>query len=102
MLFMNSLCIPKDSDGQFSPQAKTGGADRAQTGDLLVANEALYQLSYCPGQEGSHLGQWFTGSKSLFWQTGTDRSPKGRRTGRFSGLSIGSQSAIATQPFERC
>lgn len=25
-----------------------GGADRDQTGDLVVANDALYQLSYCP------------------------------------------------------
>jgi hypothetical protein len=28
--------------------AKAGGPDRIQTGDLFVANEALYQLSYWP------------------------------------------------------
>ena len=28
--------------------AKTGGADRDQTDDLVVANDALYQLSYWP------------------------------------------------------
>ena len=27
---------------------KNGGADRDQTDDLVVANDALYQLSYCP------------------------------------------------------
>jgi hypothetical protein len=27
---------------------KSGGADRDQTDDLVVANDALYQLSYCP------------------------------------------------------
>jgi hypothetical protein len=50
---------------------KFGGADRIQTGDLLVANEALYQLSYCPGPKGSHLGRGARVSKSLF-------SPAGR------------------------
>ena len=33
-----------------------GGADRAQTGDLVVANDALYQLSYCPKREGRFVG----------------------------------------------
>jgi hypothetical protein len=51
-----------------------GGADRIQTGDLLVANEALYQLSYCPGQEGLHLGRCVLVSKSLFsWAMHRDR-----------------------------
>lgn len=30
-----------------------GGADRDRTGGLLVANEALSQLSYSPTKEGS-------------------------------------------------
>ena len=34
--------------------AKDGGADGDQTHDLVVANDALYQLSYCPVREG-----WF-------------------------------------------
>lgn len=32
-----------------------GGADRDQTDDLVVANDALYQLSYCPVRKGSYL-----------------------------------------------
>ena len=40
--------------GQFSFRIgkKFGGADRDQTDDLVVANDALYQLSYCPEREG--------------------------------------------------
>ena len=36
---------------RYAP-AKDGGADRDQTDDLVVANDALYQLSYCPEREG--------------------------------------------------
>lgn len=32
----------------LSRTAENGGADRDQTDDLVVANDALYQLSYCP------------------------------------------------------
>jgi hypothetical protein len=34
--------------------AKTGGADRDRTDDLVIANDALFQLSYSPirGKEG--------------------------------------------------
>ena len=32
----------------FRSGKKSGGADRDQTDDLVVANDALYQLSYCP------------------------------------------------------
>ena len=31
---------------------KFGGADGNQTHDLFIANEALYQLSYCPKNKG--------------------------------------------------
>ena len=31
-----------------SPRAKRGGAERDRTADLLIANEALSQLSYSP------------------------------------------------------
>ncbi len=31
---------------------KNGGPDRDQTDDLIVANDALYQLSYWPKKEG--------------------------------------------------
>jgi hypothetical protein len=34
-------------------RAKAGGADGDQTHDLVVANDALYQLSYCPGPSRS-------------------------------------------------
>ena len=37
-----------------------GGAERNRTADLLIANEALYQLSYGP-QEGAELGvRWIS------------------------------------------
>jgi hypothetical protein len=38
------------SEGNFlsASERKIGGADRDQTDDLVVANDALYQLSYCP------------------------------------------------------
>ncbi len=32
-------------------RAKTGGPERDQTADLVVANDALYQLSYRPQKE---------------------------------------------------
>jgi hypothetical protein len=38
-------------------QASEGGASRARTGDLLIANQALSQLSYSPrhvANEGDH------------------------------------------------
>jgi hypothetical protein len=34
--------------GHYSNRVELSGADRARTGDLLVANQALYQLSYSP------------------------------------------------------
>jgi hypothetical protein len=43
--------VAKAMDGilnHCSALAKDGGADRDQTDDLVVANDALYQLSYCP------------------------------------------------------
>ncbi len=49
-----------------APRAKDGGADRIQTGDLLVANEALYQLSYCPILGRADLGPCARASKSFF------------------------------------
>jgi hypothetical protein len=38
------------SEAAFALRAKTGGADRIRTCDLLIANETLYQLSYDPDQ----------------------------------------------------
>ena len=34
--------------------AKDGGPDRDQTDDLVVANDALYQLSYRPERKGRY------------------------------------------------
>ena len=39
-------------------QSSTGGADRGRTGDLLVANQALSQLSYSPGRSRSGGPKW--------------------------------------------
>ena len=39
----------------YSRQMRNGGADRDQTDDLVVANDALYQLSYCPVGKGTYL-----------------------------------------------
>ena len=35
-----------------------GGADRVRTGDLLVANQALSQLSYSPGDLRNGGPKW--------------------------------------------
>jgi hypothetical protein len=41
----------------FRPSAKfSGGADRDRTGGLLVANQALSQLSYSPNRRGQGSG----------------------------------------------
>ena len=37
----------------FKPKAKSGGANRDRTGDLLLAKQALSQLSYGPGDPGN-------------------------------------------------
>ena len=59
--------IPEDlpSDHCSSPAhrminnaLKAGGDDRARTGDLLRAREALSQLSYVPGPVPSFLQWW--------------------------------------------
>jgi hypothetical protein len=41
-------CVSLGSTLAFS--VLDGGADRDRTGDLLVANQALSQLSYSPGR----------------------------------------------------
>jgi hypothetical protein len=40
--------------------AKHGGPDRDQTDDLVVANDALYQLSYRPDRKGRY---WEIGAR---------------------------------------
>jgi hypothetical protein len=56
---------PKRPVGVFrhsSPPPKIGGADRDRTGGLLVANQALSQLSYSPDRKVS-MFQSFEGFK---------------------------------------
>ncbi|MEY3000676.1 MAG: hypothetical protein RL648_890 [Verrucomicrobiota bacterium] len=35
-------------EGRAGDFSKVGGADRDRTDDLVIANDALYQLSYSP------------------------------------------------------
>jgi hypothetical protein len=42
--------------GRIGPQLRIGGADRDRTGGLLVANQALSQLSYSPLNPA--IGHW--------------------------------------------
>ena len=70
-------------------EIQNGGADRDQTDDLVVANDALYQLSYCPPRKGSYLkslpGKSTPISRSAPWvvrfagQTGKDHLSGTRR-----------------------
>ena len=39
------------NDEAYVAAAGSGGPDRDQTDDLVVANDALYQLSYCPKEQ---------------------------------------------------
>src|SRR5690606_27525680 len=39
-------------------QGQVGGAEGNQTPDLFIANEALYQLSYCPGSQPKGRRFW--------------------------------------------
>ena len=48
MLWNNCEIKPDKINVRYPLRAKTGGADRARTCDLLIANETLYQLSYDP------------------------------------------------------
>ena len=58
-------------DGLFLVR-KNGGADRARTCDLLIANETLYQLSYDPnlpaatGFAATHNMRFFAAGTSFF------------------------------------
>jgi hypothetical protein len=41
----------------FAVYFATSGADRTRTGDLLVANQLLYQLSYSPYETTGYAAQ---------------------------------------------
>jgi hypothetical protein len=43
-----------------------GGADRVRTGDLLLAKQALFQLSYDPGENYSAIKNRTLGSGKLY------------------------------------
>jgi hypothetical protein len=66
-------------------RAKAGGADRDQTDDLVVANDALYQLSYCPVNQQGGLCEARAGrSKTLFFRTYPGEKVLQSRRGVFS------------------
>ena len=44
----DSDSVPSLSHRDDRPTTVSGGDDRTRTDDLLVANQALYQLSYVP------------------------------------------------------
>ncbi len=50
----------------WSRYARNGGPDRDQTDDLVVANDALYQLSYRPMKGRAGFGQSARASKHQF------------------------------------
>jgi hypothetical protein len=58
----------------FQDTGDFGGRDRDRTGDLLVANEALSQLSYSPTSS----------SKSLTKDIDVSKTPRESRFGRFT------------------
>ena len=60
---------------------KIGGASRDRTDDLIVANDALSQLSYSPVQVGSVT--------QVFYQ------PSGMRTKRIPGGSFSRRASLA-------
>ncbi len=48
-LFTMSMCCPRSLEVAISlRESAAGGPERGRTADLLVANEALYRLSYGP------------------------------------------------------
>ena len=52
--------VRTQSAARLQLRENPGGAERNRTADLLIANEALYQLSYGP-QEGAELGvRWIS------------------------------------------
>ena len=63
-----SACLRQGFGEQFRIciRFKIGGADGDQTHDLVVANDALYQLSYCPEQEGKLVNDAFSRVKQNF------------------------------------
>ena len=57
----------------FAKQRRFGGGDRDRTGDLLIANEALSQLSYSPSWV------WITAKFEMYWEVvRADHSNHGR------------------------
>ena len=56
--------MPWHFGAKFQPtKAKPGGANRDRTGDLLLAKQALSQLSYGPGNSGR--SSWLVGLGGL-------------------------------------
>ena len=78
--------IPSVPNLRWRSRIWDGGADRDQTDDLVVANDALYQLSYCPLGKGSYLETVDCKSTPILAQTaipracGPIRPPFGQRS----------------------
>jgi hypothetical protein len=61
MIFIRAKIGQKKKAAFFVEKAaffESGGADRDQTDDLVVANDALYQLSYCPKKWANEWSGW--------------------------------------------
>ena len=49
ILFKSSTSVFKDRKNNGAERPPAGGGSRIRTGDILLAKQALYQLSYTPG-----------------------------------------------------
>ena len=52
------LWVDRRVSGSLCTRSQGGGGERIRTVDLLVANQALSQLSYTPGSEAKLLNWW--------------------------------------------
>ena len=52
ILFKSSTSVFKDRKNNGAEAGLAGGGSRIRTGDILLAKQALYQLSYTPGGHG--------------------------------------------------
>src|SRR6266851_2641795 len=75
---LSGLAQPK-----LAKRAKAGGARRDRTADLVIANDALSQLSYGPVATASTLT---TAADSRRHLQSAPRSSQERRKRRFSGI----------------
>jgi hypothetical protein len=60
-------------------RAKAGGAEGSRTPDLLIANEALYQLSYDPSRRLQEIIRFARNCKDCFGKDGEPGGSFGRK-----------------------